>query len=138
MPTRINAHAETYMGLVEIGVGLLPGGGGTKEMCLRAVDLAAQYETDVQPFIFKHFKQIAMAQVSMGAAELSEMGYMRHGDAISMDFERLIGDAKQKVLALAANYRPQKVRDDIAGSGTVHCGKHKKPALEYADGGAYH
>jgi 3-hydroxyacyl-CoA dehydrogenase len=114
---RINAHAETYMGLVEIGVGLLPGGGGTKEMCLRAVDLAAQYETDVQPFIFKHFRQIAMAQVSMGAAELAAMGYMRAGDAISMDFDRLIGDAKQQVLALAANYLPKKVRDDIAAPG---------------------
>ncbi len=44
------------MGLVEIGVGLLPGGGGTKEMCLRAVQTAQQYETDVQPFIFKNFR----------------------------------------------------------------------------------
>jgi len=114
---RINAYAETYMGLVEIGVGLLPAGGGIKEMCIRAVDLAAQYETDVQPFIFKSFKQIAMAQVSMGAAELMGMGYMRRGDSLSMDLDRLIGDAKQNVMALAANYRPKQLRKDIAAPG---------------------
>ena len=114
---RINAYAETYMGLVEIGVGLLPAGGGTKEMCIRAVDLASRFETDVQPFIFKNFKQIATAQVSMGAAELSQMGYLRQGDCITMNLDRLIGDAKQQVLALAANYRPPKIRTEIAAPG---------------------
>jgi len=113
----INAYAETYMGLVEIGVGLLPAGGGTKEMCVRAVELAKQYDTDVQPFIFKHFKQIAMAQVSMGAAELKGMGYMRAGDSISMDVDSLIGDAKQKVLALAVNYRPGSPLQNIPAPG---------------------
>ena len=114
---RINAYAETYMGLVEIGVGLLPAGGGTKEMCLRAVDLASRFDTDVQPFILKNFKQIATAQVSMGAAELSDMGYLRQGDCITMNLDRLIGDAKQQVLALAVNYRPPKIRDDISAPG---------------------
>lgn len=114
---RINAYAETYMGLVEIGVGLLPAGGGTKEMCLRAADLAQRFDTDVQPFIFKNFKQIAMAQVSMGAAELRDMGYMREGDCLTMNLDRLIGDAKQQVLALAANYRPPKIRTDIPAPG---------------------
>jgi 3-hydroxyacyl-CoA dehydrogenase len=113
----VNAQAETYMGLVEIGVGLLPAGGGTKEMCIRAVDLAKQYKTEVQPFIFKHFEQIAMAKVSMGAAELFDMNYMRNGDAITMDTDKLIGDAKQKVLGLAVNYRPKVVRTDIAAPG---------------------
>ncbi|PHR28736.1 MAG: 3-hydroxyacyl-CoA dehydrogenase [Desulfotalea sp.] len=102
----INAYSETYMGLVEIGVGLLPGGGGTKEMSIRAIQLGQQYKTDVQPFIIKNFEQIAMAKVSMGAAELYDMGYMRNGDSISMDIDNLIGDAKQKVLGLAVNYRP--------------------------------
>jgi 3-hydroxyacyl-CoA dehydrogenase len=114
---RINASAETYMGLVEIGVGLLPAGGGIKEMCIRAVDLADQYETDVYPFILKYFKQIATAQVSMGAAELFSMGYMGEGDFISMNLDRLIGDAKQQVLALAVNYRPPKKRINIAAPG---------------------
>ncbi len=113
----INAYAETYMGMVEIGVGLLPAGGGTKEMCLRAVDLAGRYETDVQPFILKHFKQIATATLSMGAAELPAMGYMRAGDSISMDIDLLIADAKKKVEGLAVNYRPQRPRKDIPAPG---------------------
>ena len=113
----INAYAETYMGLVEIGVGLLPAGGGTKEMCLRAVELSQKYDTDVSPFIFKHFQQIGMAKVSMGAAELYGMGYMREGDSISMDIDRLIADAKQKVLGLAVNYRPQRRVENLPAPG---------------------
>jgi 3-hydroxyacyl-CoA dehydrogenase len=113
----INAYAETYMGLVEIGVGLLPAGGGTKEMCLRAVDLARKYDTDVSPFIFKNFQQIGMAKVSMGAAELFDMGYMREGDSISMDIDRLISDAKQKVLGLAVNYRPKRPAENVSAPG---------------------
>ncbi|MDT8421702.1 MAG: 3-hydroxyacyl-CoA dehydrogenase/enoyl-CoA hydratase family protein [Desulfuromonadales bacterium] len=113
----INAYAETYMGLVEIGVGLLPAGGGTKEMCLRAVQLAQQHDTDVTPFIFKHFKQIGMATVSMGAAELRGLNYMRAGDSISMDIDRLIADAKQKVLALAVNYRPGRPLESLPAPG---------------------
>ncbi|WP_457575636.1 3-hydroxyacyl-CoA dehydrogenase/enoyl-CoA hydratase family protein [Desulfomarina sp.] len=113
----INAHAETYMGLVEIGVGLLPAGGGTKEMSMRAIELAGQYKTDVQPFIIKNFEQIAMAKVSMGAAELPAMGYMRHGDSITMDVDRLIADAKQKVLALAVNYRPKRKAEKLPAPG---------------------
>lgn len=113
----ICAYAETYMGLVEIGVGLLPGGGGTKEMSMRAIQLAQQYKTDVQPFIFKNFEQIAMAKVSMGAAELFGLGYMREGDSISMDIDNLIGDAKQKVLGLAANYRPRRPVENLPAPG---------------------
>lgn len=113
----INAYSETYMGLVEIGVGLLPAGGGTKEMSMRAIQLAQQFDTDVQPFIIKNFQQIAMAKVSMGAAELYGMDYMRNGDSISMDIDRLIGDAKQKVLALAVNYRPKRPVENIPAPG---------------------
>ncbi|MCA1933553.1 MAG: 3-hydroxyacyl-CoA dehydrogenase/enoyl-CoA hydratase family protein, partial [Calditerrivibrio sp.] len=57
----IVAHAETYMGLVEVGVGILPAGGGTKEMAIRAIQLAEKYQTDVSPFIFKFFMNIATA-----------------------------------------------------------------------------
>ena len=113
----VNAYAETYMGLVEIGVGLLPAGGGTKEMSMRAIQLAQQMNCDVQPFIIKNFQQIAMAKVSMGAAELYPMEYMRHGDSISMDIDRLIGDAKQKVLALAVNYRPKRPVENLPAPG---------------------
>ncbi len=113
----INAYSETYMGLVEIGVGLLPGGGGTKEMSIRAIKLAQQYKTDVQPFIVKNFEQIAMAKVSMGAAELAPMGYLRNGDSITMDIDQLITDAKQKVLALAVNYRPKRRAENLPAPG---------------------
>jgi len=113
----INAHAETYMGLVEVGVGLLPGGGGTKEMALRAIELAAKNKADVQPFIAKNFQQIAMANVSMGASELFGLDYMRNGDSISMDIDTLIGDAKKKVLALAVNYRPKSKAINLPAPG---------------------
>jgi len=111
------AHAETYMGLVEIGVGLLPAGGGTKEMCLRAVELARRNGADVSPFLFKHFQQIGMAKVSMGAMELFGMNYLRHGDSVTMDRSRLIADAKQKALALAVNYRPQRPVENLPAPG---------------------
>lgn len=113
----ITAHAETYMGLVEIGVGLLPAGGGTKEMALRAARLAATYDTDVSPFVFKFFQNIGMAKVSMSAAELYDLGYMDEGDAISMNADRLIADAKQKVLALARNYRPGRPEEGVKAAG---------------------
>ena len=102
----INAHAETYMGLVEIGVGLMPAGGGTKEMAIRAIKLAEENGTDVTPFIFKNYQNIAMAKMSSSAAELFTLGLMRQGDAITMDIDRRIHDAKLKAISLAANYRP--------------------------------
>jgi 3-hydroxyacyl-CoA dehydrogenase len=113
----INPHAETYMGLVEVGVGLLPAAGGTKELALRAVALAEQYETDVSPFVFKHFTQIATARVSTSAAELASMGYLRQGDAFTMNADELIHDAKQRALALATNYRPPAMATEVRAPG---------------------
>ncbi len=113
----INAHAETYMGLVEMGVGLLPAGGGTKEMAVRAIGMAEKYGTDVSPYIFKFFQNIGMAKVSFSAAELCGLGYMREGDAITMNFDNLLADAKQKVVALARNYRPQKPLENLKAPG---------------------
>jgi 3-hydroxyacyl-CoA dehydrogenase len=113
----MNPYAETYMGLVEVGVGLIPAGGGTKEMALRAIKLAEEYDTDVSPFIDKNFSNIALARVSTSAAELYDIGYMRHGDAFSMDPDKRIFDAKQKVIALAANYRPSKPLIDLKAPG---------------------
>lgn len=103
----ICAHVETYMGLVEVGVGLLPAGGGTKEMCVRAVEEAERYGINVQHIIFKYFQNIAMAKVSMGAAEAFKLGFMRPGDQIVMDIDSLIGNAKAMALTLAKTYRPK-------------------------------
>ncbi|ACH39139.1 enoyl-CoA hydratase and 3-hydroxyacyl-CoA dehydrogenase [Citrifermentans bemidjiense Bem] len=113
----INAHAETYMGLVEIGVGLIPAGGGTKEMAIRAVRLAEENGADVQPFLFRNYQNIAMGKVSSSAAELLTLGLMRQGDGITLDLDRRIHDAKLKAIALAANYRPGRPSTGIKAPG---------------------
>jgi 3-hydroxyacyl-CoA dehydrogenase len=113
----MNPHAETYMGLVEVGVGLLPAAGGTKELALRAIALAEQYEAEVSPFIFKNYMNIAMARVSTSAAELSAIGYLRQGDAFTMNSDELIHDAKQRVLSLAVNYRPPALATEVRAPG---------------------
>jgi 3-hydroxyacyl-CoA dehydrogenase len=115
--TAINPLAETYMGLVEIGVGLLPAGGGTKELALRAIRLAEQHETEVSPFVFKSFTTIAMAKVSASADELRGLGLLRDGDTVTLGPDRLVHDAKRKVLALAANYRPGAPATDLRAPG---------------------
>jgi 3-hydroxyacyl-CoA dehydrogenase len=115
--TAVNPLAETYMGLVEIGVGLLPAGGGTKELGLRAIRLAEQYDAEVSPFIFKNFTTIAMAKVSTSAAELWPLGLLRQGDAITLGADQLLHDAKQKVLALAANFRPGRPATELKAPG---------------------
>lgn len=114
---QLNGHAETFMGLVEIGVGLLPAGGGTKEMAIRAIEKAAAYRADVLPFVSKHFQNILMGKVSGSAAELEGMGYMRPCDNVTMDIDRLIADAKQKVLALSATYRPGQPKEGLKAPG---------------------
>jgi 3-hydroxyacyl-CoA dehydrogenase len=113
----VNALAETYMGLVEIGVGLLPAGGGTKELALRAVRAAEAGEADPSSFVFKAFSTIAMGKVSTSAAEAVQLGFLRPGDSITLGADRLIHDAKQKVLALAVNYRPSAPALDIRAPG---------------------
>jgi len=113
----VNAHAETYMGLVEIGVGLLPAGGGTKEMALRAVRLAEENGAEVTPFIFKNYQNIAMGKVSSSAHDLFAMGLMRHGDGVTLDPDRRIQDAKLKVISLASNYRPGRPATGIKAPG---------------------
>ncbi len=113
----VNPHAETYMGLVEIGVGLLPAGGGTKELAVRAIELAESFDMDVSPFLFKAFTQIATAKVSTSADELRAMGFLRFGDAVTMNLDYLVSDAKAKVLALATNFRPARPRSELKAPG---------------------
>ncbi len=111
---RVQAAAETYMGLVEVGVGLLPAGGGCKEMLLRAMAKVPKaqgtqvpFHVDPQPLVSKAFEAIATAKVSTSAAEAKGIGYLREIDGISVDPDRLIHDAKQAVLELAGKgYRP--------------------------------
>jgi 3-hydroxyacyl-CoA dehydrogenase len=131
----MNPHAETYLGLVEVGVGLIPAGGGTKEMAVRAIKLAEEYDTDVSPFIFRNFSNIALAKVSTSAAELYGMGFMRHGDAITMDPGKRIFDAKQKAIALSANYRPAKPLIDLKAPGRSVAATIKSQAWNMKMGG---
>ncbi|MDO9068950.1 MAG: 3-hydroxyacyl-CoA dehydrogenase NAD-binding domain-containing protein [Deltaproteobacteria bacterium] len=128
-------HAETYMGLVELGVGLLPAGGGTKEVAIRAIKMAEKYEIDATPFIFKNFMNIAMAKVSMSAAELIPMGFMRQGDAITMDIDKRIHDAKLKAISLAANYRPGQALTDLKAPGRSVCASIKSQLWNMQQGG---
>ncbi len=116
---KVRAAGETYMGLVEVGVGLLPGGGGTKEMTLRAMDLAKK-TPDADPLVFlkKTFEMLGMGKVATSAQEAKSWGFLRDSDAISMNGDRLIADAKQEVLNLAASGYVQPVqRTDIYAMG---------------------
>ncbi|HEX8352892.1 MAG TPA: 3-hydroxyacyl-CoA dehydrogenase/enoyl-CoA hydratase family protein [Pyrinomonadaceae bacterium] len=115
---RARASAETYIGLVEVGVGLIPAGGGTKEMLVRALDSIPPGVTEADPFPFvkRAFETVATAKVATSAAEAKSLGFLREEDSFSMNADRLVADAKQEVLALAAaGYtRPQQRADVLA------------------------
>jgi 3-hydroxyacyl-CoA dehydrogenase len=109
---RRQVHAELYMGLVETGVGLLPAGGGCKEMALHA-DAAGG-----QDALRKNFETIAMAKVSTSAVEASRLGFVSGGDRITMNRERLLTDARHLARAIAdAGYAPPVPRTDIPAAG---------------------
>src|SRR5437588_12847307 len=117
---RARAAAETYMGLVEVGVGLIPAGGGTKEMLVRAMDAipAGVAEADPFPFVKRAFETIALAKVATSAAEARGFGFLREEDSFSMNADRLIADAKQEVLALASTgYTQPAQRTDVLALG---------------------
>jgi len=103
---RVRAHAETYMGLVEVGVGLLPAGGGTKEMLLRA------------PTVQDAFETIGFAKVSTSAADARRIGYLRDEDNVTMNRDRLLEDAKRDVITMAeAGYQPPPAATQIPVGG---------------------
>jgi 3-hydroxyacyl-CoA dehydrogenase len=106
---KIQAAAEAYLGLVETGVGLIPGGGGTKEMMIRANEHAAGGEDlDLFHAMKPVFETIAMAKVGTSAEECRDLGYLRREDRVSMNRDRLVGDAKEAALALVrGGYRPK-------------------------------
>jgi len=105
---RVQASAETYMGLVECGIGLIPAGGGSAEMVRRAAArVPAGSDADLFPMIRWVFETVATARVSFSAEEARQLGYLREGDGISMNADHLLADAKDVCLALIrTGYRP--------------------------------
>jgi 3-hydroxyacyl-CoA dehydrogenase len=95
---RVQAAAESYIGLVEVGVGLIPGGGGTKEMLARAVDGLPANHPDLLPFVQRAFETIGFAKVSTSAADAGRLGFLGDADRITMNRERLMADAKTYAL----------------------------------------
>ncbi|MGH9948484.1 MAG: 3-hydroxyacyl-CoA dehydrogenase/enoyl-CoA hydratase family protein [Pyrinomonadaceae bacterium] len=113
------AASETYMGQVEVGVGLIPAGCGTKEMTMRAMD-AAQKAPDADPITFlkNSFELLGMGKVATSAQEAKSWGFLRDTDSISMNGDRLIADAKQQVLNLAVSgFIAPIPREDILVAG---------------------
>ncbi|HEU0368963.1 MAG TPA: 3-hydroxyacyl-CoA dehydrogenase family protein, partial [Candidatus Acidoferrum sp.] len=103
---RIHSAAEAYVGLVEAGVGLIPGGGGTKEMLIRANENAAGGEDlDLFHALKPIFENVAMAKVGTSAEECRELGYFRREDRYSMNTQRLVADAKETALSLLRSGR---------------------------------
>ena len=124
---RVRAAAETYMGLVEVGVGIIPAGGGTKEMLVRAMDAAPQ-DDEADPFTYvkEVFLNIGMAKVSTSGEEARKLGYLSERDSISINRERQIADAKQVALDMVKlGHRPGKSRDDIQVLGQAALAKMK-------------
>jgi len=144
---RCQAHAETYIGLVEAGVGLIPGGGGTKEMLLRAIDAAIAFaptdlsggpgdrsssrgwqdppsrfaqSSELATALRRSFETIALAKVSTSAAEARTLGLLAPTDRITLNRERLLLDAKAQAATLAnSGYAPPQPRTQIPAPGTA-------------------
>lgn len=137
----VQAHAETYTGLVEVGVGLIPGWGGCKEMILRYMQMEAAnynkagngeqlwFSPKVSPMgaVRKAFELIAMATVAKSAMEAQELGYFRATDGITMNRDRLLYDAKMKALELTKDYKAPEKQEEIRMPGISG-----KAALELA------
>ena len=120
---RVQAAAETYMGLVEVSVGLIPAGGGTKEMLVRSMDLAPQGAADDPlPYVQRAFETIGFAKVSTSGPDAQRLGYLRNVDGFTMNRERLMTDAKLRALArIHDGYRRPQPRTAIlvGGEGTL-------------------
>ncbi|MFP4312833.1 MAG: 3-hydroxyacyl-CoA dehydrogenase NAD-binding domain-containing protein [Alphaproteobacteria bacterium] len=130
----VQAHAETYTGLVEVGVGLIPGWGGCNEMILRQREREKVqfkknlgkigkdqlwFSPDTSPMgaVRKAFEIIGMATVAKSAAEAQSIGYFRESDGITMNRDRLLYDAKQRALEMAKDYTPKEKETDIRMPG---------------------
>lgn len=113
---RVRAAAETYMGLVEVGVGLIPAGGGTKEMLARAME-AVGPAVDPRPAVQRVFETIGFAKVSTSGPDAQRIGYLRDADSISMNRDRLLEDAKAVALERVPDYVRQQPRPAIRVGG---------------------
>lgn len=128
--------AESYIGLVEVGVGLLPGGGGTKEFALRLSDSFVEGDVMI-PQLIERFRTIATAAVATSAHEAYKLGYLNHKDRIVMDGESRIAEAKAEVLNLARTYVAPIVRKDVlvlgrGGLAALHVAAHSLRLGNYA------
>jgi 3-hydroxyacyl-CoA dehydrogenase len=115
---RVQAAAESYIGLVEVGVGLIPGGGGTKEMIARAVAHVPSAQSDLLPFMQRVFETIGFAKVSTSAADARRLGFLGDADRVTMNRERLMADAKAHALErVAGGYQRPAPRTAIPVGG---------------------
>ena len=125
--SRVRAHAESYIGLVEVGVGLIPGGGGNKELLLRNIEwvppvvpsaVPGGSQPDLIPYVARAFETIATAKVSTSAREAQKLGYLRPQDKTNMNLDYLLHDAKETALAMVREgYSAPRRRDDIRVTG---------------------
>ena len=114
---RIQAAAESYIGLVEVGVGLIPAGGGTKELVARAVERLPAGARDLLPGIQNAFETIGFGKTSTSGPHARQLGYLREVDSITMNRERLTADAKAVALQRADSYQPPAPRNAIRVGG---------------------
>jgi 3-hydroxyacyl-CoA dehydrogenase len=115
---RVQIAGETYLGLVEVGVGLIPAGGGTKEMVARAAEAMLPGTTDYLPAIQRAFETIGFAKTSASGPDAIRLGYLRPVDAVTMNRERLISDAKARALErVREGYTAPPRRSGIAVGG---------------------
>lgn len=115
---RVQASAETYMGLVEVGVGLIPAGGGTKEMIVRAMAQVPAPQSDPLPYVQKAFETVALAKVSASGPDAQRLGYLAATDGFTMNRERLLADAKAKALErVREGYHRPAPRDAVPVGG---------------------
>ncbi len=138
--TRIVATLESYIGLVEVGVGILPAGGGCKEMAQRASQEAQRFANenriDVFPYLRRYFQNIAMGEVSKSAELAREMGYLRQSDRIVLNRFELLHIAKEEARALNATaYRPPLHQRQIAVAGRTGIATLKAAMINMLEGG---
>ncbi|SFL60751.1 3-hydroxyacyl-CoA dehydrogenase [Gracilibacillus orientalis] len=115
---QVVASAETYYGLVEVGVGLIPAGGGCKELICRLSNSVTNPEADIQPYVNKIFETIGMAKVSTSALDAKKLGYLRNNDTVVVHQDHLIYEAKQAALRLVQQEYAPKPKVDIRVVGS--------------------